>query len=191
MLYMPVPGTLLYQQMTEQAANAGRCRTGGHSRSVQVHAAISCDESKQFLGGAFRACFVSARHSSTDGSVTRITQRREFAHLPTRRTSFGQPITRRCGRWSDGAKGETKQFSWRYESAGCDVIWRLRFGLPTRVLRMMLGPIRTSCRHLWSVTTGWRSLLKAQSSGLSRHYAGSARQGRALRPASGCRWGLL
>ena len=75
------------------------------------HAAISRDESERFLDGAFRQDFEEngpslsylPEHSSTDGSGTRITQRREFAHaLPVRRTSFGRPITRRCGRWSEG-----------------------------------------------------------------------------------------
>lgn len=114
MLYTPVPATPLYQQMTEQERMLDDVELADIHRQFKFNfrqAAISRDESKQFFDGAFRQDF-----EENGPSLFRICQTlfngwqrykdhpeaRVRARLPTRRTSFGQPITRRCGRWSEG-----------------------------------------------------------------------------------------
>ena len=60
MLYTPVPGTPLYQQMSEQGRMLTRCGLAdihGQHKFNFKHAAISRDDSKRFLDWAFRRDF--------------------------------------------------------------------------------------------------------------------------------------
>jgi radical SAM superfamily enzyme YgiQ (UPF0313 family) len=151
MLYTPVPGTPLHRQMSEQ----GRMLEGieladihGQFKFNFRHAAISRDESKAFLDGAFRRDF-----EENGPSLFRICQtlfngwqryknhpearvRARFAHEAQKlRTTYNAAL------WAmeQRLKRSNPQVASRIRSLRRDM--ESMFGTPTRLLRMLLGPI--------------------------------------------------
>ena len=119
MLYTPMPGTPLYNQMAEQERMLDDVELAdihGQFKFNSCLAAISRDESKQFLDGAFRHDF-----EKNGPSLFRICQtlfnvwqryknhpearvRARFAHEPQKlRTTYNAAL------WAIGAEAEAKQ----------------------------------------------------------------------------------
>ena len=151
MLYTPVPGTPLYRQMSEQGRMLDDVELAdihGQFKFNFRHAAISRDESKQFLDGAFRQDF-----EQNGPSLFRICQtlfngwmrykdhpearvRARFAHEAHKlRTTYNAAL------WAmeQRLKRSNPQAASRIGALRRDV--EAAFGLPTRLLRMLLGPI--------------------------------------------------
>jgi radical SAM superfamily enzyme YgiQ (UPF0313 family) len=151
MLYTPVPGTPLYHQMNGE----GRMLDGidladihGQFKFNFRHAAISRDESKELLDGAFRQDF-----DVNGPSLFRICQtllngwqryhdhpqarvRARFAHEARKlRTTYNASL------WAmeKRLKQSNPEVSARITKLRREV--EAAFGLPTRLLRMALGPI--------------------------------------------------
>jgi radical SAM superfamily enzyme YgiQ (UPF0313 family) len=151
MLYTPVPGTPLYHQMNGE----GRMLDGidladihGQFKFNFRHAAISRDESKELLDGAFRQDF-----DVNGPSLFRICQtllngwqryhdhpqarvRARFAHEARKlRTTYNASLwamEKRLKRSNPEVSARITKLRREVEAA---------FGLPTRLLRMALGPI--------------------------------------------------
>jgi radical SAM superfamily enzyme YgiQ (UPF0313 family) len=151
MLYTPVPGTPLYRQMSEQGRMLDDVELAdihGQFKFNFRHAAISREESKQFLDGAFRQDF-----QENGPSLFRICQtlfngwRRYQDHPEARvRARFAREA-RKLGTTYNAALWAMEQ---RLKQSNPQVAARIRtlrreiedaFGLPTRLLRMTLGPI--------------------------------------------------
>src|SRR6185437_2771688 len=99
MLYTPVPGTPLYQQMSEE----GRMLSGvdladihGQYKFNFRHAAISRDDSKRFLDWAFRRDFERNGPSLYRMSRTMLEGWRRYKHFPDARvrTRFAREINK-------------------------------------------------------------------------------------------------
>jgi radical SAM superfamily enzyme YgiQ (UPF0313 family) len=153
MLYTPVPGTPLYQQMTEQGRmlhDVELADIHGQFKFNFRHAAISRDESKQFLDGAFRQDF-----EENGPSLFRVCQtlfngwqryknhpearvRARFAHEAHKlRTTYNAALWAMERR----LKRSNPLVATRIRGLRRDI--EAVFGLRTQVLRMMLGPILT------------------------------------------------
>jgi len=151
MLYTPVPGTPLYQQMSAE----GRMLDGveladihGQFKFNFRHAAISRDESKQFLDDAFRQDF-----EENGPSLFRICQtlfngwkrykdhpdprvRARFAHEAHKlRTTYNAALWAMEKRLQKSNPPVAAQI----RKLRCEV--ETEFGLSTRLLRMLLGPV--------------------------------------------------
>jgi hypothetical protein len=112
MLYTPVPGTPLYQQMSEEGRmlrDVDYADVHGQFKFNFKHAAISRDDSKRFLDWAFWRDFEAngpslyriSRTLLADGSATRIRPMSGFVcALPAKCTSSTASIARPCGRWN-------------------------------------------------------------------------------------------
>ena len=151
MLYTPVPGTPLYGQMSEQGRILGDIELAdihGQFKFNFQHAAISRDESKEFLDGAFRRDF------ETNGpSLFRICQtlfegwkrykehpeervRARFAHEAHKlRTTYNAAL------WAmeKRLKRNNPLIASRVRSLRCEI--EAAFGVSTRALRAILGPV--------------------------------------------------
>jgi radical SAM superfamily enzyme YgiQ (UPF0313 family) len=151
MLYTPVPGTPLHQQMAEQGRmleDVDLADIHGQFKFNFYHATISRDESKQFLDGAFRQDF-----NENGPSLFRICQtlfngwkryndhpeariRARFAHEAHKlRTTYNAAL------WAmeQRLKKSNPQVASRIRMLRSDI--EAAFGLPTRLLRMLLGPV--------------------------------------------------
>jgi Radical SAM superfamily/B12 binding domain len=151
MLYTPVPGTPLYRQMSEQGRMLDDVELAdihGQFKFNFRHAAISRDESKQFLDGAFRQDF-----EENGPSLSRICQtlfngwkrykdhpdarvRARFANEAYKlRTTYNAALwamEQRLKQSNPQVAASIRALRREIESA---------FGLPTRLWRMLLGPI--------------------------------------------------
>lgn len=140
MLYTPVPATPLYQQMMEQERMLNDVEPADIHRQFKFNfrqAAISRDESKQFLDGAFRQDF-----EENGPSLFRICQtlfngwQRYKDHPEARvRARFTYPAhklrtTYNAALWAMERRLKRSNPRRGYESAGCDVTWRLRLVCP-------------------------------------------------------------
>jgi radical SAM superfamily enzyme YgiQ (UPF0313 family) len=151
MLYTPVPGTPLYRQMLNEGrmlADVELADIHGQFKFNFRHAAISRDESKQFLDSAFRQDF-----EENGPSLFRICQtlfqgwqrykdhpesriRARFAHEAQKlRTSYNAALwamEQRLKRRNPSVAARIRSLRRQIET---------EFGLSTRVLRALLGPV--------------------------------------------------
>jgi len=151
MLYTPVPGTPLYHQMSEEGRMLDDVELAdihGQFKFNFRHAAISRDASKQFLDGAFRQDF-----EANGPSLFRICQtlfngwkryhnhpeprvRERFTHEAHKlRTTYNAAL------WAmeKRLKRSNPEVAIRIRGLRCEI--ESAFGLSTRLLRMMLGPV--------------------------------------------------
>ena len=151
MLYTPVPGTPLYHQMSEEGRMLDDVELAdihGQFKFNFRHAAISRDASKQFLDGAFRQDF-----EENGPSLFRICQtlfngwkryhnhpeprvRERFTHEAHKlRTTYNAAL------WAmeKRLKRSNPEVAIRIRALRCEI--ESAFGLSTRLLRMMLGPV--------------------------------------------------
>ena len=151
MLYTPVPGTPLYHQMSEEGRMLDDVELAdihGQFKFNFRHAAISRDASKQFLDGAFRQDF-----EANGPSLFRICQtlfngwkryhnhpeprvRERFTHEAHKlRTTYNAAL------WAmeKRLKRSNPEVAIRIRALRCEI--ESAFGLSTRLLRMMLGPV--------------------------------------------------
>ena len=151
MLYTPVPGTPLYHQMKAE----GRMLEGvdladihGQYKFNFQHAAISRDESKEFLDKAFRQDFERNGPSLFricetlfngwkryhDHPEARVRERFESEALKLRTTYNASlwAMAKRLKRSNPAVASRIRELCRQIEGA---------FGLPTRLLRMTLGPV--------------------------------------------------
>lgn len=151
MLYTPVPGTPLYHQMAAEGRMLDRVELAdihGQFKFNFRHAAISRDESKQFLDGAFQQDF-----QVNGPSLFRICQtlfdgwKRYRDHPDPRvRTRFEHEAhklrtTYNAALWAmeKRLKRSNPEVAVRIRALRCEI--ESAFGLSARLLRMLLGPV--------------------------------------------------
>jgi hypothetical protein len=151
MLYTPVPGTPLYRQMSEQGRmldDVELVDIHGQFKFNFQHAAISREESKQFLDGAFRQDFEENGPSLFRFCRTLFNGWRRYQDHPEARVRarFAHQA-HKLGTTYNAALWAMEQRLKQSNPQVAARICRLRreienaFGLPTRLLRMTLGPI--------------------------------------------------
>jgi hypothetical protein len=157
MLYTPVPGTPLYHQMKAEGrmlADVELADIHGQFKFNFKHAAISRNHSKEVLDGAFRRDF-----EKNGPSLSRICQTlfqgwmRYKDHPEARvRARFAQEARKLRTTYNAALWAMEK----RLEQANPSVARRIRklrnqveaeFGLPTRLVRRVLGPILLWTSH--------------------------------------------
>ncbi|HVO62118.1 MAG TPA: B12-binding domain-containing radical SAM protein [Terriglobales bacterium] len=158
MLYTPVPGTPLYQQMTalgRMLDDVDLADIHGQYKFNFVHAAISRDQSKELLDGAFRKDF-----EVNGPSLFRICQtlfngwRRYKSHPEARvRTRFEHEAYKLRTTYNAALWAMERRLISRNRTVAARIRTLRRaieseFGLPTKLLRMLLGPVL--------VWTSWR-----------------------------------
>jgi len=165
MLYTPVPGTPLHDQMTAEGRmldDVDLADIHGQFKFNFSHAAISRDQSKELLDAAFRQDF-----NENGPSIFRICQtlfngwQRYHNHPEARvRTRFTHEAhklrtTYNCALWAmeQRLRQTNPLVSARIRELRRQV--EAAFGLPTRLLRMALGPVL-----LWTSKREDRRLAK-------------------------------
>jgi hypothetical protein len=168
MLYTPVPGTPLYQQMAEQ----GRMLSGvdfadvhGQFKFNFKHAAISRDDSKRFLDWAFWRDFEINGPSLYRISRTLLAGWRRYKDFPDARVRerFEHEMNRLSGVYGSALWAMERQFR-KVNRSGSDQIRALRqefrkeSGLFSRLLPTILGPV-----FLWTTRREERRLARGKT----------------------------
>ena len=168
MLYTPVPGTPLYQQMSEQ----GRMLSGvdyadvhGQFKFNFKHAAISRDDSKRFLDWAFWRDFEINGPSLYRISRTLLAGWRRYKDFPDARVRerFEHEMNRLSGVYGSALWAMERQFR-KVNPSGSDQIRALRHefrresGVFSRLMPAFLGPV-----FLWTTRREERRLARGKT----------------------------
>jgi radical SAM superfamily enzyme YgiQ (UPF0313 family) len=168
MLYTPVPGTPLYQQMAEQ----GRMLSGvdyadvhGQFKFNFKHAAISRDDSKRFLDLAFWRDFEINGPSLYRISRTLLAGWRRYKDFPDPRVRerFEREMSRLSGVYGSALWAMERQFR-KVNRSGSDQIRALRqefkkeSGILSRFMPAILGPL-----FLWTTRREERRLARGKT----------------------------
>ena len=168
MLYTPVPGTPLYQQMSEQ----GRMLSGvdyadvhGQFKFNFKHAAISRDDSKRFLDWAFWRDFEINGPSLYRISRTLLAGWRRYKDFPDARVRerFEHEMNRLSGVYGSALWAMERQFR-KVNRSGSDQIRALRqefkkeSGIFSRFMPAILGPV-----FLWTTRREERRLARGKT----------------------------
>lgn len=167
MLYTPVPGTPLYQEMTEQGRmlDIDPADIHGQFKFNFLHAAISRDDSKQFLDWAFWRDF-----ERNGPSVYRICQTmlqgwKRYRDYPDARVR--ERFDREMKKVSSAYNAALWVMEREFETINRDVVQQIRsvrkeiekeFPLVARITRSFLGPIL-----LWSSRREEKRLASGQT----------------------------
>ena len=158
MLYTPVPGTPLYQQIKEEGRlteNLDFADIHGQYKFNFLHAAISRDDSKRFLDWAFWRDFERNGPSLYRMSRTMLEGWRRYKHFPDARvrTRFAREITKLSTVYNAALWSMEKEFR-KVNRAVSEDIRKLRkeieaeFGFTSRIATLTLGPfLRWSTRR--------------------------------------------
>lgn len=155
MLYTPVPGTPLYQQVSEEGRllpNVDLADIHGQYKFNFVHPAISRDDSKRFLDFAFQFDFEKNGPSIFRICQTMLNGWRRYKSHPDKRVRgrFAWEVAQLKGTYDAALWAMEK----RLRTANANVATRIHslrkeieseFGLRSRATRALLGPIL-----LWS-----------------------------------------
>ncbi len=168
MLYTPVPGTPLYQQMAE----AGRLLNDvdyadvhGQFKFNFKHAAISREDSKRFLDWAFWRDFEANGPSLYRMARTLLAGWRRYKDWPDARVRerFAREMRRLSGVYSSALWAMERQFR-KVNQAGSDQIHALRqefkkeSGMFSRMLPAVLGPV-----FLWTTRREEKRLARGKT----------------------------
>ncbi|HZQ94596.1 MAG TPA: B12-binding domain-containing radical SAM protein [Candidatus Sulfotelmatobacter sp.] len=168
MLYTPVPGTPLYQQMAEEKRmldDVDFADVHGQFKFNFKHAAISRDESKRFLDLAFWRDFEVNGPSLYRMARTLLMGWRRYRDWPDARVRerFAGEMRRLSGVYASALWAMERQFR-RVDRAGSERIRALRYefkkesGMWSRMLPAMLGPI-----FLWTTRREERQLARGKT----------------------------
>src|SRR5581483_5889053 len=168
MLYTPVPGTPLYQQMAEEKRmldDVDFADVHGQFKFNFKHAAISRDESKRFLDLAFWRDFEVNGPSLYRMARTLLMGWRRYRDWPDARVRerFAGEMRRLSGVYASALWAMERQFR-RVDRAGSERIRALRYefkkesGMWSRMLPAMLGPI-----FLWTTRREERQLARVKT----------------------------
>jgi radical SAM superfamily enzyme YgiQ (UPF0313 family) len=168
MLYTPVPGTPLYQQMAEE----GRMLSGvdyadvhGQFKFNFRHAAISRDDSKRFLDWAFWHDFEINGPSLYRISRTLLAGWRRYKDFPDPRVRerFEREMSRLSGVYGSALWAMERQFR-KVNRSGSEQIRALRqefkkeSGIFSRLMPAILGPV-----FLWTTRREERRLARGKT----------------------------
>jgi hypothetical protein len=151
MLYTPVPGTPLYQQMTEQGRmlpNVDYADVHGQFKFNFKHAAISRDDSKRFLDWAFWRDYEVNGPSLYRIARTLLAGWKRYKDWPdTRvRNRFADEMRRLSGTYSSALWAMERQFR-KVDAKVSDQIRAVRqefkqeSGIISRMMPTVLGPV--------------------------------------------------
>ncbi len=167
MLYTPVPGTPLYQQIKDEGRlteNLDFADIHGQYKFNFRHAAISRDDSKRFLDWAFWRDFERNGPSLYRMSRTMLEGWRRYKHFPDARvrTRFAREITKLSTVYNAALWSMEKDFR-KVNRAVSDDIRTLRkeieeeFGFTSRIATLALGPFLrwTTRREERRLASGW------------------------------------
>jgi radical SAM superfamily enzyme YgiQ (UPF0313 family) len=168
MLYTPVPGTPLYQQMAEEdrlLRNVDYADVHGQFKFNFKHAAISREDSKRFLDWAFRRDFQINGPSLYRISRTLLAGWKRYKDSPDARvrTRFAREMGRLSGVYSSALWAMERQFR-KVDRAVSEEIGTLRHefrqesGFMGRMLPALLGPIL-----LWTTRREERRLARGKT----------------------------
>ncbi len=168
MLYTPVPGTPLYQQMAEQGrmlSDVDYADVHGQFKFNFKHAAISRDDSKRFLDWAFWRDFESNGPSLYRISRTLLAGWRRYKDFPDPRVRerFEREMSRLSGVYGSALWAMERQFR-KVNRSGSDQIRALRqefkkeSGIFSRILPAILGPV-----FLWTTRREERRLAHGKT----------------------------
>ena len=168
MLYTPVPGTPLYQQMSEQGrmlSDVDYADVHGQFKFNFKHAAISRDDSKRFLDWAFWRDFEINGPSLYRISRTLLAGWRRYKDFPDARVRerFEHEMNRLSGIYGSALWAMERQFR-TVNRSGSDQIRALRqefkkeSGLFSRLMPAILGPVL-----LWTTRREERRLARGKT----------------------------
>ena len=168
MLYTPVPGTPLYQQMSEEGRMLGDvdfADVHGQFKFNFKHAAISREDSKRFLDWAFWRDFEINGPSLYRISRTLMAGWKRYKDWPDARVRerFAREMGRLSGIYSSALWAMERQFR-KVDSRVSDEIRALRLefkqesGLVSRMLPAVLGPVL-----LWTTRREERRLARGKT----------------------------
>jgi radical SAM superfamily enzyme YgiQ (UPF0313 family) len=168
MLYTPVPGTPLYQQMSEQGrmlSDVDYADVHGQFKFNFKHAAISRDDSKRFLDWAFWRDFEINGPSLYRISRTLLAGWRRYKDFPDARVRerFEHEMNRLSGIYGSALWAMERQFR-TVNRSGSDQIRALRqefkkeSGLFSRLIPAILGPVL-----LWTTRREERRLARGKT----------------------------
>jgi radical SAM superfamily enzyme YgiQ (UPF0313 family) len=165
MLYTPVPGTPLYQQMAEEGrllSDVDYADVHGQFKFNFKHAAISRDESKRFLDLAFWRDFEMNGPSLYRISRTLLAGWRRYKDWPDARVRerFAGEMRRLSGVYGSALWAMERQFR-KVNRPGSEQIRALRrefnkeMGMLSRIMPLILGPV-----FLWTTQREERRLRR-------------------------------
>ena len=165
MLYTPVPGTPLYQQMAEEGrllSDVDYADVHGQFKFNFKHAAISRDESKRFLDLAFWRDFEMNGPSLYRISRTLLAGWRRYKDWPDARVRerFAGEMRRLSGVYGSALWAMERQFR-KVNRPGSEQIRALRrefnkeMGMVSRIMPLILGPV-----FLWTTQREERRLRR-------------------------------
>jgi radical SAM superfamily enzyme YgiQ (UPF0313 family) len=165
MLYTPVPGTPLYQQMAEEGrllSEVDYADVHGQFKFNFKHAAISRDESKRFLDLAFWRDFEMNGPSLYRISRTLLAGWRRYKDWPDARVRerFAGEMRRLSGVYGSALWAMERQFR-KVNRPGSEQIRALRrefnkeMGILSRIMPLILGPV-----FLWTTQREERRLRR-------------------------------
>ena len=165
MLYTPVPGTPLYQQMAEEGrllSDVDYADVHGQFKFNFKHAAISRDESKRFLDLAFWRDFEMNGPSLYRISRTLLAGWRRYKDWPDARVRerFAGEMRRLSGVYGSALWAMERQFR-KVNRPGSEEIRALRrefnkeMGILSRIMPLILGPV-----FLWTTKREERRLRR-------------------------------
>jgi radical SAM superfamily enzyme YgiQ (UPF0313 family) len=165
MLYTPVPGTPLYQQMAEEGrllSDVDYADVHGQFKFNFKHAAISRDESKRFLDLAFWRDFEMNGPSLYRISRTLLAGWRRYKDWPDARVRerFAGEMRRLSGVYGSALWAMERQFR-KVNRPGSEQIRALRrefnkeMGILSRIMPLILGPV-----FLWTTKREERRLRR-------------------------------
>jgi radical SAM superfamily enzyme YgiQ (UPF0313 family) len=168
MLYTPVPGTPLYQQMSEEGrllSDVDYADVHGQFKFNFKHAAISRDESKRFLDWAFWRDFEMNGPSLYRISRTLLAGWKRYKDWPDARVRerFAREMHRHCGVYSSALWAMERQFR-KVDAKVSDQIRALRgefkreSGVVSRMMPAVLGPVL-----LWTTRREEKRLAKGKT----------------------------
>jgi radical SAM superfamily enzyme YgiQ (UPF0313 family) len=168
MLYTPVPGTPLYQQMSEQGrmlSDVDYADVHGQFKFNFKHAAISRDDSKRFLDWAFWRDFEINGPSLYRISRTLLAGWRRYKDFPDARVRerFQHEMSRLSGVYGSALWAMERQFR-KVNRSGSDQIRALRHefkkesGVFSRLMPTILGPV-----FLWTTRREERRLARGKT----------------------------
>ena len=168
MLYTPVPGTPLYQQMSEEGRMLGDvdfADVHGQFKFNFKHAAISREDSKRFLDWAFWRDFEINGPSLYRISRTLMAGWKRYKDSPDARVRerFAREMGRLSGIYSSALWAMERQFR-RVDSRVSEQIRALRLefkqesGIVSRMLPALLGPVL-----LWTTQREERRLARGKT----------------------------